>query len=670
MNRGRLLILVTSAVLFRTATAHAATLTVNSGADAGGTCPGATCTLRQAILVAASGDTINFAAGIATIDLTSSELGIDKNLTITGPGANLLIVERSAANGIPPFRIFSIAPGNFNVTVSGLTIANGSATDGAGIYNSSGTLTVATCTISGNFNNGCGGGFGCGVGGGVFNDTGGTVNITDSTLSRNGGGNGGGGIFNKGGMAIVTNSTISGNFGGATGGGGGIFNDTGGTINLTNSTISGNDGTGFTGAAGGAGGIRNDAGGTVNARNTIIAKNIKSGAAYDVGGPLTSQGYNLIGNNNGATIVPMTGDQIGTPGSPIDPKLGPLQDNGGPTFTQALLSGSTAIDGGHSSGSNTDQRGLPRPVDNPGIPNAIGGDGSDIGAFEVQTISATPTPTPTPTATPTASPTARPAAKSLNISTRSRVQTGDNVMIGGFIVTGNVSKKVIVRALGPSLQGSGLTGVLADPVLELHGPNGSVIASDDNWRDDPDQALQIQASGIPPQDDLESAIVITLPPAGYTAVVSGKSNGTGLGLVEVYDLDQTSDAELANISTRAVVETGNNVIIGGFILGGANASPEIIVRAIGPSLGGLGIVNPLPDPTLELRDGNGMLIAFDDNWRDNPAQAAQIIAAGLQPQNDLEAAIVATLPPGAYTAIVAGRNAGTGVGLVEVYNLQ
>jgi hypothetical protein len=278
-----------------------------------------------------------------------------------------------------------------------------------------------------------------------------------------------------------------------------------------------------------------------------------------------------------------------------------------------------------------------------------------------------PFPAPTPTATPSP---AAPPARSLNISTRSLVQTGDNVMIGGFIITGDAPKKVIVRALGPSLVKSGLTGVLADPTLELHGPDGSLIAADDNWRENPDQALQIQGSGLPPQDDLESAIVATLAPAGYTAIVSGKSNGTGLGLVEIYDLDQEGDSKLANISTRAMVGTGDNVIIGGFILGGADGSPEMIIRAIGPSLAQLGIANSLADPTLELRDGNGMLIAFDDNWKDNPAQAAQIIAAGLPPRNDLEAAIAATLPPGAYTAVVGGKGGGTGVALVEIYNLQ
>ena len=665
MNRVLFRALFGGAMLLSPVAVQAATLTVTSDGDAGGTCPGATCTLRQAIATASPGDTIDFAGGITTIDLTSAELLIDKNLTINGAGANLLTVRRSAVAGTPDFRIFRITAGN--VTLSGLTIANGRQLNGSGggILNDTGTLTVAGCSISGNSASvmtGTGGG-------GIFNSNGGTVNVIRSTLSSNYGNCpfgscGGGGVFNStGGTMNITNSTLSANstFSGNSGAGGnGVFNSAGGTVNIANSTLSANY-NGFRG-----GGVHNE--GTVNARNTIMANNsTRSGIGQDFDGTLVSQGYNLIRATNNTTI---TGDTTGNQLN-VDPLIGPLQDNGGPTFTHALLPGSTAIDGGHSSGSSTDQRGLPRPVDDPGLPNATGGDGSDIGAFEVQTFTPTPTPTSTPTPGPTATPslTATPA-RSLNISTRSRVQTGDNVMIGGFIVTGNAPKKVILRAIGPSLQRFGLTGVLADPMLELHGPNGALILSSDNWRENPDQALLIQESGIPPQDDLESAIVATLPPAGYTAVVRGKSNGTGLGLVEVYDLEQSSDSKLANISTRAIVETGDNVVIGGFILGGTAGSPRIIIRAIGPSLAPLGIANPLADPTLELRDGNGMLLAFDDNWRDNPAQAALIMMAGVQPQNDLEAAIAATLPPGAYTAIVAGRNGGIGVGLVEVYNLQ
>jgi hypothetical protein len=250
------------------------------------------------------------------------------------------------------------------------------------------------------------------------------------------------------------------------------------------------------------------------------------------------------------------------------------------------------------------------------------------------------------------------------------VEAGDHAVIGGFIVTGNVSKKVMLRAIGPSLQNSGISDSLADPVLELRGSNGSVITSNDNWKDNPDQAAQIQASGIPPQNDFESAIVATLSPANYTAIITGKNGTSGLGVVEVYDLAQAADARLANISTRGFVQTGNNVMIGGFILGGQNGNSKVLLRALGPSLSQSGVSDPLADPTLQLRDGNGALLLANDNWKEDPNQAAQITATGIAPKDDLESAIIASLPPAAYTAIVAGKNGGIGVGLVEVYNIQ
>ena len=220
-----------------------------------------------------------------------------------------------------------------------------------------------------------------------------------------------------------------------------------------------------------------------------------------------------------------------------------------------------------------------------------------------------------------------------NISTRLRVETGDNALIGGFIVTGTQSKNVIVRAIGPSLSAS-FPGTLADPVLELHDSTGGLIASNDNWRSD--QEAEIIATTIPPSNDLESAIVATLPAnnSAYTAIVRGVNNGTGIGVVEAYDLDRTVDSKLANISTRGLVQTGDNVMIGGLIVLGQNPL-RVIVRAIGPSL-------PLPgalgDPTLELHDGNGALIASNDNWRTD--QEAEIIATTIPPSNDLESAIV------------------------------
>lgn len=247
------------------------------------------------------------------------------------------------------------------------------------------------------------------------------------------------------------------------------------------------------------------------------------------------------------------------------------------------------------------------------------------------------------------------------------MQTGNNVAIVGFIITGNAAKKIIVRGIGPSLTTVGITGVLADPVLELHGPNGSLITSNDNWKDTQQAAIQ---SSIPPKNDLESAIVATLAPGGYTAILRGKNGGTGVGLVEMYDLAPTSSSKLVNISTRGFVLIGNDVMIAGFSFGQGTASEKVIVRAIGPSLTTSGVTNVLADPTLELHNGNGVLLMSNDNWKDNAGQAAQIIASGIAPKNNLESAIVTTVAPGQYTAIVRGKNSTTGVALAEVYHLK
>jgi hypothetical protein len=248
------------------------------------------------------------------------------------------------------------------------------------------------------------------------------------------------------------------------------------------------------------------------------------------------------------------------------------------------------------------------------------------------------------------------------------VQTGANVGIGGFIITGTGPKHVLLRAIGPSLTGSGVPNALADPVLELHGPGNFTTVTNDNWRDDPAQEALIIASGIAPTDDLESAIDVILNPGTYTAIVSGKDNATGVGLVEVYDLSPAAPAKLANISTRAFVGSGSDVVIAGFILGENSSDDRIAVRGIGPSLTAQGVPDALADPILELRNGNGALLVSNNDWQDNPGQAAELIAAGLAPTNDLESAIATTLPPGTYTALLAGQNDGTGVGLVEVYD--
>ncbi|MGI8956670.1 MAG: choice-of-anchor tandem repeat GloVer-containing protein [Chthoniobacterales bacterium] len=252
----------------------------------------------------------------------------------------------------------------------------------------------------------------------------------------------------------------------------------------------------------------------------------------------------------------------------------------------------------------------------------------------------------------------------LNISTRLNVQIGDNVLIGGFIITGTQPKQVIVRAIGPSLGKLGVVGALADTVLELHEPDGTVITND-NWKDT--QEAEIAATNLAPSNNLESAILATLDPGAYTAIVSGKNSGTGIALVEAYDLDQTVDSQLANISTRGLVETGDNVMIGGFIVGGDTAT--IALRAIGPSLTDSGVMGALADPFLELHNGDGDIVDSNDNWMDNPDKQT-FIDDNLAPTNDKESIVLGTLAPGAYTAIVQGADGGTGVGLVEAYNIS
>ncbi|MEY2527898.1 MAG: hypothetical protein QOE73_2669 [Verrucomicrobiota bacterium] len=903
-SRAACLALFSAALIFvGSSAAFAATITVTSGGDSGAG------TLRQAIFDAASGDTIDFASGL-TITLTSAELLINKSLTISGPGANLLTVQRSTAGGTPNFRIVHIASGAFNVTISGLTISNGNTTAGGGGISNDGpsTVNVADCTISGNnASSGGGGGIENGVnnamvtltnstvsgntaffGGGIFNNS--TVTLTNSTLSGNMSSNSGGGIFNNGGTVTLTNSTLSGNTGGAgNNGGGGIFTGQG-AVTLTNSTVSGN-------TSSGSGGGINAGSGTVTVKNTIIAGNTAVGSAPDLTstGSFTSQGYNLIGKSDGSQGFTncVNNDQVGSSATPLDPKLGPLQNNGGPTFTQALLTGSPAIDKGAaatdpvtSNPITTDQRGFTRPVDDSSIANATGGNGSDIGAFEAPACTPPPTgmvswwpgddnandiqdgndgtlqngatfapgkvgqafsfdgvddfvnvpdspslnqqtftidawiktggitnggvegfiaaksgtdassgyefgvETPaqgghlrfalnggaggadfsgTISVTDNAfhhvaatydgatmklfvdgnldaqkavavtisypaghpfvidkreypdapsgtfpglideleffnralSPTeiqaivaagsagkCKPESHLANISTRAAVGTGDNVAIGGFIIRMDPTsspasstrgaapntKRVLIRGIGPSLTSNGvdpLPGRLMDPVIDLHDNNGALIASNDDWKvsDGTQTEADITNTGLAPSDDHESALLRTLASDNaYTAILLGAGNTTGIGLVEVYDLESRTDVHFANISTRGFVSTGDDVLIGGIILQGGNPQ-RILLRAIGPSLAAHGISNALEDPVLELHDSNGAVMETNDDWMNSPEKTC-IIETGLAPSDPKESAILFTLAPGGYTAIVHGKDPNpTGIGLVEAYDL-
>jgi len=226
------------------------------------------------------------------------------------------------------------------------------------------------------------------------------------------------------------------------------------------------------------------------------------------------------------------------------------------------------------------------------------------------------------------------------------------------------------------LSNFGLSGALTDPNLELHNQFGSIIATNDDWRVTQvggiitaNQRADIQATGLAPSQDVESAILATLSPGSYTAIVRGFGSVTGVGLVEVYDLAGDTNAKLANISTRGFVEGGDGVLIGGFIMGGTLGSGgKVVVRALGPSLAGSGIANVMPDPTLELHDGNGAVLAFNNDWKDT--QEVDIDATGLAPSKPFESAILTTLPPGGFTAIIRDRNGSVGTALVEIYNIK
>ena len=257
----------------------------------------------------------------------------------------------------------------------------------------------------------------------------------------------------------------------------------------------------------------------------------------------------------------------------------------------------------------------------------------------------------------------------LNISTRLHVGAGDSAGIAGFIITGMAPKKVVFRTIGPSLQASGLTEVLADPFLEIHGPAGDLMIANDNWKDDAQSASELATMGLTPAHDAESALVITLPPGRYTAILGGNHSANGRALVEVYDGDSASDSQLANISTRGPVGTGDDVMIGGLIAGPAGlGSSKIAVRAIGPTLTNVGVVGALQDPVLDLVNSNGVVLRSNNNWTES--QRTEIEALGLQPGDDRESALVETIAAGNYTAIVRGEGNTTGVGLVEVYTVQ
>jgi predicted outer membrane repeat protein len=522
---------------------------------------------------------------------------------------------------------------------------------GGGIYEGAGTggdgdfLRITNSTISNNVANEIRDN--SGAGGGIYGETGCDITISGSTISGNqvritaaptsSTVSDGGGVYSDGKLTI-DRSTISGNAAGVEFGGvrtATVFQDT----LVTNSTIANNIGGGFG---------KDDCNlscRTVALGNTIVSGNtpwdVRSGGpggADSNDAPIASLGSNLIGTFNGGTLyTASSSDLIG-----VDPKFGPLQDNGGPTATHAPQAGSPVIDKGKRlSDATIDQRGVNRPFDDLNIANAPGGDGSEIGAFEIgealvaqeQTLG--------------------------NVSTRLPVLSGEQVGIVGVIVSGNSNKPLLIRGVGPSIP---VDDRMQDPTLELYSGD-TLLAFNDNWKDT--QQAQIQQTGIAPTDDREAAIYRELPAGLYTSVLRGKNDTTGVALIEWYDLAIGPETKVVNISTRGFIGTGDGVLITGFFCG---SRTRVVVRAIAPSLGNAGVQGALQDPRLDLVDSNGTVLRQNDNWK-NSIQRDEINALGFGPADDREAAIIATLPAGNYTGVMTGVGGSTGVGLVEVYNL-
>jgi len=681
--------------------AHSAILIVTNTQDAGAE------SLRGTVAAANAGDAIQFniprsdpgydtSTGVFTITLTSGEIVIDKDLTIAvRSGANI------ALSGNQASRIFNIPAGT--VEISNLMLVDGQAKGADGIEPggpglagiggailNQGTLVLIRCTLSGNIALGGrgAGGFsagngGAGQGGAIANQN--TLSLVACTLAANsalggtsgvggfsiqfsaaGGIGSGGAVYNASpGILSLTNCTITDNTargadvsyrppfgaGGAAGQGGGVANL--GTLAIVHSTLANNRAVGgdslgnpgpsaFYAGPSFGGGLYAATDSSSSTRDTIFAPNTAIGGAAggppgagvatgpDVNGAVSSQGHNLLGRSDGCSGFTGDDQQGGTTNDTrLDPKLGALGYYGGTTQTLPILVGSPAINGGSATASARDQRYFVRN----GPP--------DIGAFEYQGTQ------PTLLA---------------NISTRLRVQTGNNAMIGGFIITGTEPKTEIVRGIGPSLA---VPGALADPVIEVHGPSGQLLGSNDNWRD-AGTRQQIIGSGLEPGNDLESALWGIIEPGAYTVIVRGNHESTGIALFEVYDLDQTAESKLANVSTRGFVGNGDDVMIVGAIVVGT--SPRVLFRAVGPTLADVGVPNALGDPLLELYDGNGGLVAANYDWRDS--QEAEIIATGIPPSNDLESAIVRDLVPGPYTAIMRDTHNTPGNGRIEAYSLN
>ena len=667
---------------------------------------------------------------IGTAILTPSGLAITNPVTITGPGARLLTITGRTSARV--FRVTSanVSISGLSIVNGKVTDDNGGAisnsggltlTDcrifnsvaantgsGGGVYNgTNASLTLLRCTFNGDSAGQVGGGVhnegvlaatNCTFsddsaiqGGGIysaFNNNASKVSLLNCTITRcstsdsgTAAGDGGGGLHfvgNSGqydlGNSIIaantatTNPDLRGNF---TSDGHNFIGIVGFATGLTDGTKADQVGTSAApkNPAFAAAGLSNNGGptDTLGLQDTSTAIN----AGDDALAPATDQrGYSRQGASDiGAfeagglppapTVVTYEATNIGTTGATLNAAFNP---NGVQTLFHFVSDFASfgSEDGGSGAATLPVSRLVTGLTPNTQYHfNAVASNAGGVTQGVEQTFTTLPGPTPVPTATPT------PVSTTLaNISTRLRVETADNALIGGFIITGTQPKKVIVLATGPSLP---LADKLADPTLELY-QGSTLLQTNDNWVDSADKQAIID-SGVAPSNDLESAIIATLPAnnAQYTAIVRGANNTTGIGVVQAFDLDRTVDSKLANISTRGLVQTGDDVLIAGTIVVGQTPQ-KVIVEALGPSLS---VPGKLEDPVLELRDVNGTLLDANDNWVDSPDKQA-IIDSTIPPTNDFESAIVALLPAGGaqYTAIVRGVGGTTGVAVVEVFALN
>ena len=599
-------------------------------------------------------------AGIAAIrnrtgSLTLRNCTISENRGANGGGVDsqdgdLVLTNCIITGNRADFRGGGIYSERGKVTLQNCVITNNTAVHtGGGIYNSPGNdgyLGMTGCLVSGNRITDT---FAGNPRAAAGMDSSGLVGMSNCTFYDNSGAaSGAGGIFVNGGLTAI-NCTFAYNHGPLAG----AIRDSGSKRQsfLKNCTFSGNgnaivaiynlndssirpalwiDNCTFS---------QNPGAAIIGNEKVFIANSIfkRGGTSPVLVGGATSRGHNISDDAAGGDAGTGPGGLLNRPGDirNTDPLLGLLADNGGPTMTHALLPGSPAIDAGDNAiATPRDQRGLVRQRTR------------DMGSFELEgTISST---------------------RLANISTRARCLTGDDVVIAGIIITGSDNKKVIVRAAGPSL---GLASQLTNPLLQLFDGAGNMIASNDNWNDAPNPQ-EIIDSSLAPTHEHEPAILTTLAPGAYTAVVSGVANATGITVVQAYDLDPAADSRFANIATRSLVQEGDNVMIGGLIVAGSE-SQTVVVRAIGPSLP---LANQLTDPVLDLFNSQGTLLAQSNNWfaPNDPAvyeggSDGRVLATGLAPPSSFESAVVLTLTAGQYTAIVSGYNGATGVGLVEVY---